>query len=274
MFRDYTIEQLNADWRAIALAMKAVDPTILLMGPEVSQFPATVAGDAYTNVRRDWVRSFLQANGDLVDIVSIHRYPFPASMSSPPTTIAELGANAAEWDVLVENLRQVIIEAVGHEMPMAITEVNSNWAHVSGGEATPDSRYHAVWWADVLGRLIRARVTIVDYFAFSSYASLGTFGLLDRYKVRPTYYVYQLYQDFGDTLLAATSSDAEVSITAARRADGAITVVSHKRRKPYPWPWSAPSWCAPLMQNYSRLQWVKRAAIRLTASRSPCQRPR
>ncbi|MDZ4771446.1 MAG: hypothetical protein SGJ24_20160 [Chloroflexota bacterium] len=225
LFKDYTVEQFNTEWRAIALAMEAVDPSILLLGPEVSQFPVTVAGDAYTNARREWVRAFLQANGDLVDIVAVHRYPFPETMNAPATTIAQLRANAPEWDTLIDNLRVVMREALGRELPIALTEVNSHWNHVIGGEGTPDSRYHAIWWADVLGRMIRQRVEIVNYFSLSSFGALGGFGLLDRYKVRPTYYVYQLYQQFGDDLLSSSSSDADVTITAARRDDGALTLM-------------------------------------------------
>jgi len=225
LFVDYPVERLNSEWRAIALAIRAVDPTLLLIGPEVSQFPPTIEGDAYTNARREMVRSFLEANGDLVDIVSIHRYPFPTTLNSPVTTAQDLYQNTPEWDILVENLRQVIIETVGHELPMAITELNSHWNHVSGGEGTPDSSYHAIWWGDVLGRLIRGRVAIVNYFTLFSSGTLGAFGLLDRYEVRPTYYVYQLYRQLGDQLLASTSPDDDVTITAALRADGALTLI-------------------------------------------------
>jgi hypothetical protein len=225
LYRDYTVEQFNADWRAQALAMRAVDPDIVLIGPEVSQFPATVAGDPYTNVRREWVRAFLEANGDLVDIVSIHRYPFPTSNASPPTTVEQLRQNAGEWRTLIDNLRAVIRETLGRDLPVAITEVNSHWSHVSGGEATPDSRYHAIWWADVLGTLIRERVELVNYFALSTFGANGSYGLLDRYQVRPTYYTYALYRQLGQELVYSQSDAADVSVTAALRPDGALTIL-------------------------------------------------
>jgi hypothetical protein len=225
LYRDYTIEQLNADWRAFALAMKAVDPTIRLIGPEVSQFPPTAEGDSYTNLRREWVRAFLEANGDLVDVVSVHRYPFPTAMNAPATTADDLRGNSPQWDVVVENLRQVIVETMGREMPMAITEANSHWNRTSGSSGSPDSFFHAIWWADVLGRMIRQRMEIIDYFALSTYGDLSTYGLLDRYNPRPTWYVYQLYQQFGETLLTSDSTDPLVTVTAARRADGALTLM-------------------------------------------------
>lgn len=224
LFTDYTVEELNREWRAIALAMEAVDPSIILIGPEVSQYPPTEAGDPYNNLRRDMVRGFLEVNGDLVDIVSIHRYPFPVSMTSS-TTIEDLRDNPGEWDVIIPNLRALIRDTLGRDLPVAVTEVNSHWDIRSGGETSPDSEYHAIWWADVLGRMIRQQVEIVNYFNLSTSAGLGSFGLLGRYEVRPTYYVYQLYKQFGETLLSSTSSDAEVTLTAALRSDGALTLM-------------------------------------------------
>lgn len=225
LFVDYPVERFNEEWRAIAEAMLAVDPDIMLMGPEVSQFPATVEGDPYTNARREWVRAFLEANGDLVDIVAVHRYPFPESMNAAPTTAEQLRHNAPEWDVLIRNLRALIRETLGRDLPMAFTEVNSHWNHVSGAEGSPDSFYHAIWWADVLGRFVRQRVDIVNYFALSSFGALGTFGLLDRYEVRPTYYVYQLYRQLGDELIASESTVDDVTVTAALRPDGVLTMI-------------------------------------------------
>ena len=223
-FTDVRIDDYNRDWRLVAEAMLAVNPDIIFVGPDVSQFPYTVTGDPYTNVRREWVRAFLTANGDLVDIVSVHRYPFPLTTTSS-TTIDDLRTNPPEWNIVVENLRTVVQDTVGHEMPLAITEANSHWSHSVGGEATPDSVFNAIWWADVLGRLIQQRLTIVSYFSFQSVSASGPFGILARYEERPTYYVYQMYKRFGTELVESQSNDADVSITAARTNDGTLTLM-------------------------------------------------
>jgi hypothetical protein len=218
----YDIEKFNADWRAMAEAMLAVDPNILLMGPEVSQYPPTVEGDAYTNVRREWVREFLKVNGDLVDIVSIHRYPFPRGVNSV-TTIDDLRANPPEWDVMIPNLRALIRETIGRDLPIAVTEINSHWNNTGGGEATPDSFYHAIWWADVLGRMVKQDVDIVAYFLLGEGGS--GHGLLTRYEPLPTYYVYPMYKLFGRELVEASSLDPNVTIYAAKREDGTLTLM-------------------------------------------------
>jgi len=220
LFKDYTVEQFNKDWRPIAEAMLKVDPKIILTGPEVSQYPPTTDPSDYQAPLREWVRQFLKVNGDLVGLVSIHRYPFPLSMDSGAETDDQLRENPDEWDTIIPDLHAVIKDATGHDMPVAVTEVNSNW---DNGASAPTTFIHSIWWADVLGRMIRQRVEIVNYFAL--FTKDSNFGLLGRYDARPAYYVYQLYKQFGTQLLTSASSDKDVSVTAALKDDGSLTLI-------------------------------------------------
>ena len=70
---------MPTEWRKFADAMRAVDPTIVLIGPEVHQFTGTPDVDPKDSTGADWMRTFLQIAGDKVDIVSFHRYPVPAT---------------------------------------------------------------------------------------------------------------------------------------------------------------------------------------------------
>jgi hypothetical protein len=225
LYDEYDVERYNAEWRAFAEAMRAIDPDILLIGPDIHQYSTRFESDPKDGAGKDWLREFLLANGDLVDVVSIHRYPFPASLSGAPTTGEDLRANSREWDEIVPHLREVIREATGRDLPIAVTEVNTHWSSAVGGEATPDSFYAAIWWGDVLGRLIRQRVEIVAHFTLHSNNSIGGWGLLGRSQVRPAYYVYQIYQHFGGELVFASSDDPDLSIYASLRDDGALTMV-------------------------------------------------
>jgi hypothetical protein len=224
LYEGYTVEQANTEWREMALAMEAVDPTILFLGPEVSQYPPTEAGDEYNNVRREQVRSFLEMNGDLVDIVTIHRYPFPRSMNSS-TTADELMANPAEWDVIIPNLRAVVKEATGRDLPVGVMEVNSHWSDSTGGVATNDSFLNSIWWADVLGRLINQKVEYAAFFLLRNTTNPASYGLIDKYEPRPTYYIYQLYKNFGTELVSSETDNDFITITAALTDDGALTLM-------------------------------------------------
>jgi hypothetical protein len=223
-------EHYNREWRRFAEAMKAADPDILLLGPNIHQFTADPAQNPKDVNGRDWMIEFLKANGDLVDVVTIHRYPFPATMADPNPTLAGLMASSAEWDQTIPYLRALIQEHAGRDLPLGVMEINSYWSHASGGETTPDSLASAIWWADVLGRLIRHRVEYVAHFVLQTNASQGGWGLLARNDVRPAYYVYQLYQKFGQELLRTEfDAQAAVSLYAARRDDGALTLIAVNR---------------------------------------------
>lgn len=222
-FTEWDTAYFNQRWREFAEAMKAADPDIVLVGPDLSQYTAVDANNPKDANGRDWMREFLRANGDLVDVVAIHRYPFPASNTNPNPTIEELRQNSQEWDAIIPHLRQVIQEEAGRDLPVAVMEVNSNWSNTLGGEATPDSFYNAIWWADSLGRMIEQDVDMVAYFVIAH--SRGGAGLLAINAPNPTFYVYKMYQQFGTEKLYASSGVANVSIYAARRADGTVTLM-------------------------------------------------
>lgn len=224
----YDTERFNKEWRTFAEAMKKVDPSIKLVGAEINQFSYDYAPGATTNFSEwdeKWFVDFLKANGDLVDIVSFHRYPFPRSNVSGPPSIDELRQNTQEWDKIIIHARELIHQYTGRDLPIAITEFNSAYDKSVGGEATPDSHYNAIWLADVLGRMIKNGVFMANEWALTAKGGSGSLGLIGQFDLFPTYYVYQLYQKFGNELVYSSSDDPDVSIYAARRADGVLTII-------------------------------------------------
>jgi len=222
---DYDTARFNQEWRKFAEAMRTVDPTIKLVGPDTHQFVADFAQNPKDVNHKDWLEEFLKANGDLVDIVAVHRYPFPIDQSNPIPTKEELLASSAEWDQIIPALRKLIKDTTGQDKPVAVTEVNSNWANVSGGEASPETFYNALWWSDVLGRMMRQGVDVVAQVSLTSAPGSGEHGLFARGDPRPMYYVYPMYQRFGNQLVSASTDNADVSIFASKRDDGALTLM-------------------------------------------------
>lgn len=217
---DYNPEQFARDWRLFAQAMKQVDPTILLIGPEVSQFIANPTAE-YGQKYSDWLVTFLKTNADLVDIVSVHRYPFPQSMVAGAPRKQDLRANSAEWDVLLPKLRELVREQTGKDLPVAITEFNSSWVENAGGEGTIDSHFHGIWFADVVGRMINQ-----DAFMLQQFAVTGRFGMMSRSELYSTGLAFQMYtRHFGTERIYASSDQQYLNVYAARRPDGALTVM-------------------------------------------------
>lgn len=224
----YDPARFNQEWRAFAEAMKAVDPTIRLVGAEINQFSFDPAPGATTNYGpwdEEWFIEFLKANGDLVDIVSFHRYPFPASRVSGPPTVAELRQDARTWDKIIIHARELIHQHTGRDLPIAVTEFNSAYDKSVGGEATPDSHYNAIWMADVLGRMIKNGVFMANEWTLTAKAGYGSLGLIGQSDVYPAYYAYQMYKKFGNELVYSSSDDPDLSIYAARRPDGTLTLM-------------------------------------------------
>jgi hypothetical protein len=222
-----------AEWRRFAEAMEAADPSIQLVGPEVTQFAGTT-GVTRSDERDaiEWVRTFLEVNGDLVDYVSIHRYPFPRDIRST-TTIDELMANPPEWDErILPDLKALMVETIGRELPIAVTEINSHWNRAQRQEASPDTVANAVWWGDVFMRMLREGVDMVAFWSLNSRDDQGAWGIVGKYGERPTYHTFALYSRFGTDLVHASvggEAAASVGALSAFREDGALTVMLTNR---------------------------------------------
>ena len=215
----YTVDVFNQQWREWAVAMRKVDPSIVLVGPDVSQYKGDIGAETWLQDKTDWLTSFLRANGSMVGMVSIHRYPFPTNGLNPPT-IPDLRNSVYEWDSTIPALRKLIHDQTGRDIPIAVTEINSSWNANSAGEATMDSHYNAIWWAAVLSRMIEGHVAMVDQFALA-----GDYGIVGPSGPRPMYYTYLMYRRLGSRLVKSVSDDPNVSIVAARAADGSLSLL-------------------------------------------------
>jgi hypothetical protein len=193
------------------------------MRPEISQYSGPV-GYPTDSTGMNWMEGFLQGAGGEVDIVSIHRYPF----GEPPATAATLLADPPSWTTMMDNLAAQVRRAAGRDIPLAVTEANSDWTGRIDSESGTDSHLNAIWWADVLGRLIRGRAQLVAQFCLGaiSQQGIGMFGPI-AYDAgpKPIYQVYKLYHLFGTELIHAASDDDTLPIVAARRDARTLTVI-------------------------------------------------
>jgi hypothetical protein len=137
----------------------------------------------------------------------------------------ELRQNAQEWDKIFSHVNELIAQYTGRDLPIAVTEFNSAYDKSVGGDATPDSHYNAIWMADVLGRMIQNHVFMANEWALTAKGGFGGLGIIGSVDMYPTYYAYQLYKKFGNELIFSSSDDPDLSIYAASRADGALTIM-------------------------------------------------
>jgi hypothetical protein len=218
----YTVAEYAADFIAYRDAMRAVDDSIVVMGPELSQFSPN---DSYPRdtTGEYWLRGFIERVPD-VEVVSLHRYPFGEQTVSP----RQIADEPVRWTESIAYVRKIMREVLGKELPIAITEANSDWSGRVDRDTGTDSYRNALWWTEVLGRLIAAQVIMVNQFCLGAIPAqgLGIFGPVS-YNSGPTPIAeaYKLYALFGQTLVHAQPADPSGFLLAARRNDGALTVV-------------------------------------------------
>jgi hypothetical protein len=152
----------------------------------------------------------------------VHRYPIYSPITGPATFQA-LRENTRKWIAEVEYLRSLTREILGKELPLAITELNSDSSSIMLQEASPDSFYNAIWYADVLGQLMNANVFMVNQWVLSQRTT--GLGLLHGETIRPTFFVFPLSKNFGSEQIYAASGVADVDTFASTREDGTLTIM-------------------------------------------------
>jgi len=161
-----TVAAYVKDFIAYSIAMHQNNPTIKVFGPEISQFYGVDAGPK-DSMGTLWMEGFLEGVAKyemahpelkfhLLDGVSFHRYQFTDASSSPYL----LMSSPDEWNYLLPSLHQLIRQTMGRDLPVAITEINTN-----PNAQVPTRGQAALWWADTLGTLMNQQAEFVAYFS-------------------------------------------------------------------------------------------------------------
>jgi hypothetical protein len=217
----YTPKDYCASVRAYVAAIKAVDATAQIVGPDLSY--KYVAGGG----SNDWLTPILQQCGDQFDIVAIHRYPFAAKAATLASAKQDLGA----FRNVMSSVRG-ILQATGQgAKPLALTEMNVAYdTNPCVLDASPGTVGAALWLADTLGTAIDLGLwtsAVWDISDGDDWA-LGLIGPPPAHTPRPAYYAYALFADhFGPTLLDVASAPSGISAHASRNeADNATEVIA------------------------------------------------
>ena len=245
-------------------AMKAVDPTIKV-GVVVTTGEDSYANNTShpaTNPRTHVVHNgwtpvllaTLNALGVTPDFAIYHRYDQTPGQESD----AALLQKAATWPNDASDLRQQLTDylgAAGANVELVITENNSVFSN-PGKQST--SLVNGLYLADSIGHVLQTEFNAFMWWAFrngpptdsngnltgNQSASLygwrhfGDYGMVSTsstatgettyYDNYPTYYVMKLLSHFargGDTIVSATSDSTLLTVFAARRTDGTLSLL-------------------------------------------------
>jgi len=160
----YTVQEYTQAFITFSLAMHQKDPSIKIFGPEVSSYlgqngPRDATGKLWVEDFLREISAYEQTHAlpfHLLDGVSFHYYPF----GNIPVKTNTLLQNPDQWDTILPSLHQFIRQQFGEDLPIAITEINTNV-----GKVVPPQNLAAIWWADTLGKLMSNQVQYVAFFS-------------------------------------------------------------------------------------------------------------
>lgn len=218
--KPYTVAEYTQAFIAYSVAMHTRDPNIQVFGPELSQYSA--AGGSQDSQGVFWMQGFLQGVGEyerthslpfhLLDGVSFHYYPFNDGQPDVATTLND----PQQWDSLVPGLRQLIRQTFGEDLPIAVTEINTN----AVGVALPQN-LSALWWAETLGKLMDNQVEYVAFFSTEGVDSPNPLFLQKDLTPTAMLRVMQLFSHVQARLVPIQGVQGAVNIYATQDSDHA-----------------------------------------------------
>ena len=212
--KTYTVEDYVNAFIQYSRIMHQSDPTIQVFGPEISQFFGLGAGPTDANGAL-WMESFLKGVGayeqanhvTLLDGVSFHSYQFTDARSNPSLLLSSTDA----WNYLLPSLRQIIRRDLGRDVPIAITEINTNRT----GDL-PSRGLAALWWADTLGTLMNQQVAYVAYFSAEGVDAPYPLFTTDGLHQTPMFRVMQLFSHLQRNLIPLAIQREPISVYATQ----------------------------------------------------------
>ncbi len=203
----YAAGDYCTSFKAYVTAMKAADPSIQILGPELSW--KYIPGN-------DWLTPFLDGCKDAVDIVSVHRYPFAPGA----TTIAAAFADAASFRAAVRALRANLDAHGMNAVPLAITEEHITYDGdplKSTLPASPQTFYAGIWVADVLGVALEEGLWTSAFWHIADAVTGWKLAFVLGTTPQPSYYALALLAThFSGRMLAPTGVPPGFSVYASR----------------------------------------------------------
>ena len=225
----YTVNDYVKDFIAYSIAMHQNNPTIEVFGPELSQFygvgvgpkdkPGTLWMEGFLKGVADYEKAtnFCKVHGYcLLDGVSFHFYPFTDASINPDL----LMSSPDELNYLLPPLRQLIRQTLGRDVPIAITEINTNTT-----TQVPTRGQAALWWADTLGTLMNQEVEFVGFFFAEGFDQpYPLFTSDNSHQQTAMFRVMQLFSNLQHNLIPLQVQHDPVSVYATQ--DDAHNTVS------------------------------------------------
>jgi hypothetical protein len=200
-----TAAQIAAYFRPFASAMKSVDPSILIVGPETASFKYTITNDLTTPGGPDDITG-KDANGNYyLDVFTFHTYPFGGGTNgSRAALVSNLMASGKYYDnINYVKSRLAACDSYhsrsgADKLSLGITEVSVNYTNPANDNLNGLGTYSflgAQFVAEMYGIGMKTGVNFINLWSVIEGNSItSNCGYLDKYTLqkRPLYYHFQM----------------------------------------------------------------------------------
>jgi hypothetical protein len=234
-----TAAQVAGYIKPFASAMKAVDPTIKIIGPETTWYDQSILDDLTSCDGGADDITGADGNGRYyVDILSFHLYSGFGGSQTRSQVITKLESSGGFDDDLVDlNSRLQTCNSYhgrtgDDELQVAITEANVNHQNPSGDSLTgvgAKSFIGGQFWAEIMGIAMQRGVAFVNFWSTIEGNELGYLSG-DGTTKRPSYYHFQMMaQNFRGVSVTATDNDQDnVKTFGAEDTDQIVVMIMNQ----------------------------------------------
>ncbi|HEV8578770.1 MAG TPA: fibronectin type III domain-containing protein [Thermoanaerobaculia bacterium] len=234
-----TAAQVASYFKPFASAMKAVDPSIKIIGPDTAWYHESII-DGLTSCdgSADDITG-TDGNGNFyVDILSFHIYGFDGSQSTRSQVISKLtAAGGFNDDLGTLNARVAVCNSYygrtgGNALKVAVTEANVDYENPAGDGVTglgAKSFIGGQFWAELMGIAMQRGVDFVTFWSTIEGDELGYLSG-DGSTKRPSYYHFQMMaQNFrGNSVAATDNSQPNVKTFGAQDVDQIAVMIMNQ----------------------------------------------
>jgi hypothetical protein len=232
-----TAAQVAAYIRPFASAMKAVDPTIKIIGPDTTWYNPTIMNGLTTPGGPDDITG-KDANGRYyVDILAFHHYNGFDGTQSRTDVVNSLMQSGGFNDNLIAlkariaNCNSYHNRTGSSGLLMAITEANVNYQNSANDSVTgtgAESFLGGQWWAELLGISMKHGVDFVTFWSVIEGSTqtgneLGFIGADGT--IKPTYHHFKMMAENIRGNVASSTDNQTLVKTFASKASDQIAVI-------------------------------------------------
>jgi hypothetical protein len=230
--------QVAAYFKPFASAMKAVDPSIKIIGPETAWYDTTIINGLTDCGAADDITGTDASGRYYVDILSFHTYPFNGTQSRSQVIADLMSTNGFNDDLAALKARLATCNtfhsrAGSNALQMAVTEANIDYqnpaseANVLGGVGAK-SFLGGQFWAEMLGIGMRQGVDFITFWSTIEGNGLS-YLTSDGLTKLPTYYHFQMMaQNFRGSSVVTTDTQTNVKAFGAKDVDQIAVMIMNE----------------------------------------------